>query len=66
MRITFCIQARQRALQAFLTLIIVLGLTTAASAQTYLVDVSNVGGAVAIEQAEPGYPGGLVPLGQDG
>lgn len=63
---TFCIRARRSALQTLLALSIIVGLTTGASAQTYLIDVSNVGGAIVMEQEKPGYPGGLVPLGQDG
>ena len=52
-----------KVLWAFVTFF---GLTSAASAQTYLIDVSNVSDAVIIEQAKPDYPGANVPVGQDG
>ena len=66
MRFNPGIPARRLALRALLALIAVAGQTSVANAQTYLIDVSNVGDAVVIEQAKPGYPRGLVPVGQDG
>jgi len=44
----------------------VFGPVSVAYAQTYLIDINNVGEAVTIEQAKPAYPGDRVRRGQEG
>lgn len=66
MHITPGIHAQRCAFKALSAFVTFFALTSTANAQTYLIDVSNVGGAEIIEQAKPGYPGGNVPVGQDG
>ncbi|MGI9237484.1 MAG: energy transducer TonB [Woeseiaceae bacterium] len=55
-----------RVCRATFSLILAFGLAAAASAQTYLIDIGNLGSAVVVEQQKPAYPGGLVSRGQEG
>ncbi len=47
-------------------LVAIPGLVTVADAQTYIIDLNNLGEAVVIEQARPEYPGHSVRRGQEG
>lgn len=62
----FSTRSRWAAMKAALSLLVVAGAAATANAQTYVINVSNIGDAVAIEQAKPEYPEGLVRRGQDG
>ena len=62
----FGTRVRKRTAQGTLSLFAIAGLASTANAQTYLIDVSNIGDAVVVEQANPEYPGGIVPRRQEG
>ena len=62
----FGTRVRKRTAQGTLSLFAIAGLASTANAQTYLIDISNIGDAVVIEQADPEYPGGIVPRAQEG